>query len=79
MERSNLRETFVRSLLAPGAELTTGEVALQWAGMPNKHERALTAEVLDALADSGFLERLEAERYRVVKPSDSGGGAPTSQ
>jgi short-subunit dehydrogenase len=79
MERSNLRESFVRALLVPETELTTGEVALQWAGMPNKHERALTQEVLDALAGAGFLERLEDERYRVVKSPDSADAARASQ
>jgi short-subunit dehydrogenase len=79
MERSNLRSTFVRDLLVPETELTTGDVALRWAGMPNKHERALTQDVLDALAGAGYLERLEGERYRVVKPADSDGGAQASQ
>jgi len=45
------------------------EVALRWAGMPNKNERAATTEVLDALAGAGFLER-EGERYRVVRSAD---------
>lgn len=79
MERSNLRESFVRALLVPATELTTGDIALQWAGMPNKHERALTQEVLDALAGAGFLEQLEDERYRVVKAPDSRDAAPASQ
>jgi hypothetical protein len=34
--------------------------------MPNKNERAATVEVLDALADAGFLRR-DGERYRVVR------------
>ena len=46
--------------------LDAHEVALQWAGMPNKNERAATNEVLDALASAGFLER-DGERYRVVR------------
>jgi short-subunit dehydrogenase len=80
MERANLRVTFVREVLdIPGVVLTTSEVALIWAGMPNKHERALTQELLDALAEAGFLERLGGERYRVVRQADSGDGAPTSQ
>lgn len=66
MERVKLGEGFVRGLLRPGDELDPGEVALRWAGMPNKNERAATVEVLDALADAGFLTR-EGERYRVVR------------
>ncbi|HTJ28838.1 MAG TPA: SDR family NAD(P)-dependent oxidoreductase [Candidatus Limnocylindria bacterium] len=66
MERVKLSESFVRGLLVAGSELDPGEVALQWAGMPNKNERAATIAVLDALADGGFLAR-EGERYRVVR------------
>ncbi len=66
MERIKLSAAFVGSLLETGALLDPSEVALRWAGMPNKNERAATAEVLDALADAGFLRR-EGERYRVVR------------
>ncbi len=66
MERVKLSESFVRSLLEREAVLDPAEVALRWAGMPNKNERAATAEVLDALADAGFLAH-DGERYRVVR------------
>ena len=66
MERVKLGEQFVRDLLVPGVELDPGEVALRWAGMPNKNERAATLEVLTALADAGFLAP-EGERYRVLR------------
>ncbi len=66
MERVKLSPAFVRALLEPGALLDPGEVALRWAGMPNKNERAATAEALDALTEGGFLAR-EGERYRVVR------------
>jgi len=56
MERSGLRVQFVRELLVPGAQLEAGEIAMRWAGMPNKHERALTVEVLQALEGAGYLE-----------------------
>ena len=69
MERVKLSEAFVRGLLQPQAELDPGEVALRWAGMPNKNERAATNEVLDALTDAGFLART-GERYRVVRAPD---------
>ena len=57
MERSGLRVQFVRDLLVTGARLEGGEIAMRWAGMPNKHERALTVEVLQALEAAGYLER----------------------
>ncbi|MDB5070888.1 MAG: Short-chain dehydrogenase/reductase, partial [Candidatus Eremiobacteraeota bacterium] len=69
MERVKLREEFVRGLLREGEALDAHEVALQWAGMPNKNERAATNEVLDALATAGFLER-DGERYRVLRGPD---------
>jgi short-subunit dehydrogenase len=67
MEKLNLRESFVRELLVPDAKVEVGDVALRWAGMPNKNERGLTEEVLAALADAGFLERLADHTYRVVR------------
>jgi hypothetical protein len=66
MERVKLSESFVRDLLQPEAILDPAEVALRWAGMPNKNERAATVEVLEALAEAGFLAR-DGERYRVVR------------
>lgn len=70
MLKLNLTPAFVRSLLAPGAELELGDVAMRWAGMPNKNERALTNDVLDALASGGYLEHLAPERYRVVRSAE---------
>ncbi len=69
MERVKLREEFVRDLLRSGDVLDVHDVALQWAGMPNKNERAATVEVLDALATAGYLDR-DGERYRVVREPD---------
>jgi short-subunit dehydrogenase len=66
MERVRLSERFVRDLLRADAMLDAHEVALRWAGMPNKNERAATVEVLDALSDAGFLQR-DAGRYRVLR------------
>jgi hypothetical protein len=59
MERLKLSEAFVRTLLIPGSTLEPHEVALRWAGMPNKNERAITEEVLEALADAGILQRAD--------------------
>ena len=71
MKKLNLSVTFVRSLLVPERELELGDVAMRWAGMPNKNERALTNDVLDALASAGYLAHVEPEHYRVVRvPED---------
>jgi short-subunit dehydrogenase len=66
MERVKLSEQFVRDLLRTGAVLDAHEIALRWAGMPNKNERAATVEVLDALTDAGFLQ-CDSGRYRVLR------------
>ena len=70
MHKLNLKTSYVRALLVPNRELDVGEVALGWAGMPNKIERALTNDVLDALASAGLLEHVEPERYRVPTSHD---------
>jgi short-subunit dehydrogenase len=71
MGKFKMSVAFVRGMLVPGAELEVGEVAMRWAGMPNKHERALTNDVLDALATAGYLEHLEPEHYRVARAAEA--------
>jgi len=70
MQRAKLTPAFVRELLTPDAVLDVGETAMRWAGMPNKHERALTSEVFFALAEWGFLAPRADGRYRVIKVPD---------
>jgi short-subunit dehydrogenase len=70
MQKLNLTHAFVRGILSPGTELELSDVAMRWAGMPNKNERALTNDVLDALAAGGYLEHLEPERYRVLRAAE---------
>ena len=53
-----------------GATLELNELAMRWAGMPNKNERAALREVLDALAAGGYLEQTEEETWRVVRAAD---------
>jgi short-subunit dehydrogenase len=70
MKKLNLSFTFVRGILVPGTEIELGEVAMRWAGMPNKNERALTNDVLDALAGGGYLAHVSSERYRVERAAE---------
>jgi short-subunit dehydrogenase len=70
MQRAKLTPAFVRELLVPDAVLDVGETAMRWAGMPNKHERALTSEVFFALSEWGFLAPRADGRYRVIKTAD---------
>ncbi|MBV8583057.1 MAG: hypothetical protein JO241_03600 [Candidatus Eremiobacteraeota bacterium] len=70
MERVKLQPTFVRDALVPGATLELNELAMRWAGMPNKNERAAMHEVLDALTAGGYLEPMGEETWRVVRAAD---------
>jgi short-subunit dehydrogenase len=70
MERAHLDPSFVRGLLLPESVIDVSEVAMRWAGMPNKHERALTSEVFFALAEWGFLSPRADGRYRVMREAD---------
>jgi 3-oxoacyl-[acyl-carrier protein] reductase len=66
MERVKLPESFVRSLLVADATIELHDAAMRWAGMPNKNERAAMHEVLNALAEAGFLQPEGEERWRVL-------------
>ncbi len=70
MERVKLPESFVRELLVPETSISLNDAAMRWAGMPNKNERAALHEVLDALAQAGFLQADGAERWRVLRGPD---------
>jgi short-subunit dehydrogenase len=67
MERVKLPSAFIAELLRPGEDVQLSDAAMRWAGMPNKNERAAMAEVLEALAAGGFLEKTGEERWRVVR------------
>ncbi len=67
MERVKLTQAFIASLLTPGDTLQLTDVAMRWAGMPNKNERAAMHEVLTALAEAGFIEPLADETWQVLR------------
>jgi short-subunit dehydrogenase len=70
MERVKLPTEFLRGALVPDAKLELGALAMEWAGMPNKNERAVLREALDALAGGGFLEPLEEGSWKVLRAAD---------
>jgi short-subunit dehydrogenase len=70
MERVKLSQTFVRDLLAPPATIELHDVAMRWAGMPNKNERAAMREVLDALTAAGYLESTGEETWTVLRAAE---------
>jgi short-subunit dehydrogenase len=70
MERVKLPTQFLHDTLVPGTTLELNELAMRWAGMPNKNERAAMHEALDALTAGGFLEALSGERWKVLRAAD---------
>jgi short-subunit dehydrogenase len=70
MERVKLTPEFIRQTLVPDAAIELNEVAMRWAGMPNKNERAAMREVLDALAAAGYLHPTGDETWKVLRAAD---------
>ncbi len=70
MERVKLPQSFLREALVPGTRLDLNALAMRWAGMPNKNERAALREALDALEAGGYLRRVEDETWNVVRAPD---------
>jgi short-subunit dehydrogenase len=70
MERVKLPASFLRDALIAGTTIELNALAMRWAGMPNKNERAVLREALDALAAAGYLEQLEEETWRVIRTAD---------
>jgi hypothetical protein len=70
LDRVKLPQAFLADLLQPADELHLADVAMRWAGMPNKNERAAMAEALDALTAAGFLEKTGDETWRVLRSAD---------
>lgn len=70
MERVKLPQSFLRDALVPGATLRLTTLAMQWAGMPNKNERAVLQEALDALTAAGYLEVVGDGVWTVARAAD---------
>ncbi len=70
MERVKLPQSLLRDALEPGATIKLNTLAMQWAGMPNKNERAVLREALDALAAAGYLEPVEEGIWTVARAAD---------
>ncbi len=70
MERVKLPMQFLRDALIPGTTLSLNNLAMRWAGMPNKNERAAMREALEALETAGFLEAAGGEAWTVLRASN---------
>lgn len=67
MERVKLTPEFIHGILTPGATLDLHDVAMRWAGMPNKNERAALNEVFDALVAAEYLQPSGEEKWLVLR------------
>ncbi|MHB8178876.1 MAG: SDR family NAD(P)-dependent oxidoreductase [Vulcanimicrobiaceae bacterium] len=67
MERVKLSPAFLQDSLVAGTTLDLHELAMRWAGMPNKNERAVLREALEALASARFLEPTGETTWRVLR------------
>lgn len=47
---------FIATQVLTGAPVTIAHVAMQWMGMPNKHDRKRTRQLFDMLSAIGLLE-----------------------
>ena len=65
-ERVKLPASFLRDLLVAGTTVSLNGAAMRWAGMPNKNERAVMREALEALAAAGYLEPAGPETWKVL-------------
>ena len=48
-------EFILKHVLAAPAALSVAQIAMLWMGMPNKHDRKRTRQLLDALTAAGLL------------------------
>jgi short-subunit dehydrogenase len=67
MERVKLSPSFIRDALQSRDEVELNDLAMRWAGMPNKNERAALRDVLDALANAGYLQSTGDETWKVLR------------
>lgn len=68
MEKLGFSMEFVAQHLASAAgPVTVSQTAMLWMGMPNKHDRKRSRQLLDALTAAGLLECVDeaAEIFRV--------------
>lgn len=50
------RDFVVSNVLNNNGTITVAQTAMQWLGMPNKHDRKKTHQLFDALTGVGLLE-----------------------
>jgi hypothetical protein len=62
MEKLGFSMQFVaKDVLSGESEVTVSQIAMLWMGMPNKHDRKRTRQLLDALTEAGLLAPVEGK------------------
>jgi len=52
-----------KNVFSTPGPVTVAQIAMLWMGMPNKHDRKRTRQLLDALVAAGLLESTGEETY----------------
>ena len=50
------RDFVITKILNSNASLSVAQIAMLWMGMPNKHDRKKTRQLVDALTEVGLLK-----------------------
>lgn len=56
-------EFVAKNVMSVEGPITVSQVAMLWMGMPNKHDRKRTRQLLDALTTAGLLTNTAEETY----------------
>lgn len=52
-----------KNVMSAPSAFTVSQIAMLWMGMPNKHDRKRTRQLLDAFVDAGLLKRTAEDTY----------------
>ena len=56
-------EFVAKNVMSIDGPITVTQVAMLWMGMPNKHDRKRTRQLLDALTTAGLLANTAEDTY----------------
>jgi len=62
IEKLGFTPAFItENVLSTSSDLTVAQVAMLWQGMPNKHDRKRTRQLLDALSEIGLVKPAQGQ------------------
>ena len=56
-------EFVAKNVMSVDGQITVAQVAMLWMGMPNKHDRKRTRQLLDALTSADLLTNTAEDTY----------------